>query len=85
MTIIPQKYGPGLQYVPSNAPIEDILFLMKRDGGIVVKGLVSTEDIDKAHADVREALDGDAEWNGDFFPSIGTILAFFGLFSFGSC
>ncbi|KAJ5871665.1 phytanoyl-CoA dioxygenase family protein [Penicillium soppii] len=68
MTIIPQKYGPGLQYVPSNAPIEDILFLMKRDGGIVVKGLVSTEDIDKAHADVREALDGDAEWNGDFFP-----------------
>lgn len=76
-----QEYGPGLQHVPNNAPIEDILFLIKRDGGVVVKGLVSAEAVDRAHADVRETLDGDAEWNGEFFPSMGTIITFPWLFT----
>jgi ectoine hydroxylase-related dioxygenase (phytanoyl-CoA dioxygenase family) len=67
-----QEYGIGLQHVPYNTPLEDILFLIKRDGGVVVKDLVSSEDVDRAHADVRETLDGDLQWNGDFFPSMDT-------------
>ncbi|ENH66984.1 hypothetical protein FOC1_g10004615 [Fusarium oxysporum f. sp. cubense race 1] len=42
------RYGPEVQRVPADAPIEDIIALLKRDGGVFVKGLVSEADVDKA-------------------------------------
>ncbi|KAF5722943.1 hypothetical protein FMUND_2300 [Fusarium mundagurra] len=34
------KYSPEVQRVPADAPIQDIIALLKRDGGVFVKGLV---------------------------------------------
>ncbi|KAB2575283.1 Uncharacterized protein DBV05_g6020 [Lasiodiplodia theobromae] len=64
-----EKYGPEVQKVPADAPLEDILYLLKRDGGVFVKNLVSEEDVDKACEDVKERLDADVEWEGAFFPT----------------
>lgn len=63
------RYGPEVQRVPADAPIEDIIALLKRDGGVFVKGLVSEADVDKAYDECRARLDSDVEWSGSFFPS----------------
>ncbi|KAH7253780.1 uncharacterized protein BKA55DRAFT_566247 [Fusarium redolens] len=62
------KYGPEVQKVPADAPIEDIIALLKRDGGVFVKGLISEADVDKAYDECRARLDSDVEWAGNFFP-----------------
>lgn len=64
-----KEYGPEVQKIPATTPLEDILYLLKRDGGVFIKGLISTEDVDKAYDEVRETLDNDVEWEGNFFPS----------------
>lgn len=69
MIDISKKYGPGVQYIASDTPLEDILALIKRDGGVVVKGLIPPEMVDKAHEEVRRRLDEDKPWEGEFFPS----------------
>lgn len=63
------KYASGLQRVPSDAPIEDIIALLKRDGGVIVKSLVPTESIDQAYKEIKPKMDTDKEWEGKFFPS----------------
>ncbi|TXC08920.1 hypothetical protein FocTR4_00003593 [Fusarium oxysporum f. sp. cubense] len=49
------RYGPEVQRVPADAPIEDIIALLKRDGGVFVKGLVSEADVDKAYEETQRA------------------------------
>ncbi|KAL3460945.1 phytanoyl-CoA dioxygenase [Aspergillus heterothallicus] len=67
--MVPSKhYDIGLQYLPSDAPLSDIIHLLKRDGGVVVRGLVSSEDLDKTYEEIREKINGDREWDGAFFP-----------------
>jgi hypothetical protein len=68
------KYGPEVQKVPADAPIEDIIALLKRDGGVFVKGLISEADVDKAYDECRARLDSDVEWAGNFFPSKFSLL-----------
>jgi hypothetical protein len=67
------KYGPEVQRVPADAPIQDIIALLKRDGCVFVMGLVSEADVDKAYDECRERLDSDIEWSGSFFPSKFTL------------
>lgn len=64
------KYGPEVQKVPADAPVEDIIYLLKRDGGVFVKGLVPATEVDKAFEECRARLESDVEWNGQFFPSM---------------
>jgi hypothetical protein len=64
------KYGPEVQKVPADTPVEDIIYLLKRDGGVFVKGLVPVADVDKAFEDCRARLESDVEWDGQFFPSM---------------
>lgn len=63
------KYGPEVQKVSADAPVEDIIYLLKRDGGVFVKGLVPEADVDKAFEECRARLESDVEWDGKFFPS----------------
>lgn len=70
MVDIRDKYGPEVQKLPANTPIEDIIALLKRDGGVFLKALVSEADVDQAYAECRHRLDADAEWSGSFFPSM---------------
>lgn len=69
MSVLPDKYGPEVQRVSAETPIEDIIYLLKRDGGVFIKGLIHEPDVDQAYEECRERLDNDVEWCGSFFPS----------------
>ncbi|KAF2726970.1 PhyH-domain-containing protein [Polyplosphaeria fusca] len=58
----------GVQKVPADAPVDYVIRLLKRDGGVFVSGLVSAGDVEKAYDECRERLDNDMEWDGNFFP-----------------
>ncbi|KAL4737688.1 hypothetical protein BDV11DRAFT_171765 [Aspergillus similis] len=60
--------GPNVQYVTKDTPLEDIIALMKRDGAVIVRGLVSPADIDQAYEEVRPFLEQRPRWDGSFFP-----------------
>ncbi|CAH0055999.1 unnamed protein product [Clonostachys solani] len=64
------KYGPEVQRVSAETPVEDIIYLLKRDGGVFIRGLISVEDVDKAYDECRHRLENDVEWNGSFFPTL---------------
>lgn len=63
------EYSLGLQYIPNDTPLEDIVYLMKRDGAVVVRNLIPTEDLDKTYDEVKDRINQDLEWDGAFFPS----------------
>ncbi|KAL1603882.1 hypothetical protein SLS60_005474 [Paraconiothyrium brasiliense] len=52
-----------------DAPLDYIVQLLKRDGGVFIKKFVTEEDVDKAYGECRDRIDNDMEWEGDFFPS----------------
>ncbi|KAF0316202.1 phytanoyl-CoA dioxygenase family protein [Colletotrichum asianum] len=68
MSRISDRYGSEVQKLSAETPIEDIIYLLKRDGGVFVKGLVAVEDVDQSYEECRERLESDVEWNGSFFP-----------------
>ncbi|PYH42260.1 phytanoyl-CoA dioxygenase family protein [Aspergillus saccharolyticus JOP 1030-1] len=59
---------PGVQSVSKDHPLEDIFRIIKRDGCVVVRELISAADVDQVNQDVQERLHRDVEWNGSFFP-----------------
>lgn len=63
------NFPSGVQTLPANAPLEHILHVLKRDGGVFLKNLIEEEDVDKAWDECRERLENDVEWEGEFFPS----------------
>lgn len=63
------KYGTEVQKVTLDTPVEDVFYLLKRDGGVFIKNFVPESDVDKAFGECRERLENDVEWNGSFFPS----------------
>ncbi|KAM4067170.1 phytanoyl-CoA dioxygenase (PhyH) [Hirsutella rhossiliensis] len=62
------KYSSQVQRVAADTPLDDILYLLKRDGGVFIKGLVSQADVDKAYAECRPKMESSTEWSGSFFP-----------------
>ncbi|CAI0644301.1 unnamed protein product [Colletotrichum noveboracense] len=70
MSRISDRYGSEVQKLSAETPIEDIIYLLKRDGGVFVKGLVAVEDVDQSYEECRERLESDVEWNGSFFPTL---------------
>lgn len=70
MSHSPQNDEAGVQNVPKDTPLDDIYYLLKRDGGVIIKGLLPLEDIDKTYEEIKERLDQDLPWDGEFFPSM---------------
>ncbi|TQN67719.1 Dioxygenase swnH1 [Colletotrichum shisoi] len=68
MPNVSANYGPEVQKIPAYTPIEDIIYLLKRDGGVFLKQLIPVADVDQAWEECRERLENDVEWNGSFFP-----------------
>ena len=68
MPFDPSKYSDEVQKVSKDTPVEEIIYLLKRDGGVFIKGLISEEDVDQASQEAKPRLDADVEWNGSFFP-----------------
>ncbi|PYI33368.1 hypothetical protein BP00DRAFT_366947 [Aspergillus indologenus CBS 114.80] len=69
MSFNPSKYSDEVQKVSKDTPLEEIVYLLKRDGGIFIKNLIPESDVDQAHEEVKSRLDEDVEWNGSFFPA----------------
>ncbi|XHG09927.1 hypothetical protein AWENTII_012963 [Aspergillus wentii] len=65
----PSKYSDQVQKVSKDTPLEEIIYLLKRDGGVFVKSLIPEQDVDQAYSEVKSRLDSDVEWNGSFFPA----------------
>ncbi|EXJ78190.1 hypothetical protein A1O3_09351 [Capronia epimyces CBS 606.96] len=63
-----KEYSSDVQKVSADTPLEDVLYLLKRDGGVFIKGLIPEEDVDQAYDEVRDRLEESLEWEGDFFP-----------------
>ncbi|KAM0190681.1 hypothetical protein ACHAPI_009207 [Fusarium lateritium] len=61
-------YGPEVQKVSADTPVQHIIALLKRDGGVFIKGLIPESEVDKACDECRERLESDVEWSGNFFP-----------------
>jgi hypothetical protein len=68
MGSIGPQYAPGVQRLPVDAPVEDFIALLKRDGGVIVKGFVPLEVIDQCNEDIRPMLEREQKWHGEFFP-----------------
>ncbi|GKZ30983.1 hypothetical protein AbraIFM66950_010808, partial [Aspergillus brasiliensis] len=68
MPFDPSKYSDEVQKVSMDTPPEEIIYLLKRDGGVFIKGLISADDVDQAYKEAKPRLDADVEWNGSFFP-----------------
>lgn len=46
-----QAKNPEITSLPATAPIEEIANVIRRDGGIIIKGFVTPEDIDQMDAE----------------------------------
>ena len=55
------KYGPEAQRVPVDAPLKDIIILLKRDGVVVIKKFLPYFSIDKAYDEIRPKMEIDRE------------------------
>ena len=56
--------------VPVDGPIEDVISLLKRDGGVIIKNFVSPDSVDQCYNEIKPKMDADREWDGKFFPSM---------------
>lgn len=62
------KYPAGPQRVDVNTPLDDVLFLLKRDGGVIISNYVSQAVIDQAYKEILPRLEQSMPWDGVFFP-----------------
>lgn len=62
------RFSPGVQRVTTDTPLEDIFWLLKRDGGVVVKNYLDLETVARCNQEIQPRLDADKLWNGSFFP-----------------
>jgi hypothetical protein len=65
---ITSKYPAGVQRLNVDTPLEDVLHLLKRDGGVVIKSYVTQAVIDQAYKEILPRLEQDKPWDGAFFP-----------------
>ncbi|KAL2796592.1 hypothetical protein BJX66DRAFT_335832 [Aspergillus keveii] len=63
-----KQYGTGLHYLTPDAPLDDIIHLLKRDGAVGVRGLVSVTDLDQTYDEIKDRMNTDREWEEEFFP-----------------
>jgi ectoine hydroxylase-related dioxygenase (phytanoyl-CoA dioxygenase family) len=47
----------ALESVPSDTPVEEILAIVKRDGGVIIKNFLTRDQIDGFNADVEPAME----------------------------
>jgi ectoine hydroxylase-related dioxygenase (phytanoyl-CoA dioxygenase family) len=47
----------ALESVPSDTPVEELLAIVARDGGVIIKNFLTRDQIDRFNADIEPALD----------------------------
>jgi hypothetical protein len=68
----PQNYSPSVHIaeLPASAPIEDILSVIDRDGGIILNDLVSAEDLESIEREIERWAKCDRENDEGFFKGL---------------
>ncbi|RDW80654.1 hypothetical protein BP5796_05352 [Coleophoma crateriformis] len=59
---------PTLRRLPVDAPLEDFIDAITKDGGCVCTNYVTPEEVAQANAEVKPWLDKDKPWKGKLFP-----------------
>jgi len=54
--------------LPVDAPIDEVLEVLERDGGLIIKGLVSSESLERIAAELKPFEAPDQVFKGKFFP-----------------
>jgi len=65
---VAQKSLPIVQSLPSDALLEDVINALKSAGGVTIRDFLSQETLGKMENEVRERLELDEDWEGEFFP-----------------
>ncbi|KAI1620143.1 hypothetical protein EDD37DRAFT_187429 [Exophiala viscosa] len=58
----------GVERLPADTPLEQILSVLDRDGGLVITKVISQETIDKIAEELKPHEQPDQVWKGNFFP-----------------
>ncbi|KAL4969933.1 phytanoyl-CoA dioxygenase family protein [Aspergillus stella-maris] len=64
-----QAQNPEVVELDASAPIEDIVDVIKRDGGIIIKNFLSPETIDKIHAEAKPYWNKLGKYSGKLFDA----------------
>lgn len=59
---------PVLDFDAHSCTSDELVEALKVSGGVVVRNLLTTEELREIETDVRPWLDKDKPWDGDFFP-----------------
>ena len=59
---------PTLNKLPATAPIDEILDVLSRDGGLIITNLVSPDILSKVATELKPHEQQDQVWKGNFFP-----------------
>ncbi|EED21074.1 phytanoyl-CoA dioxygenase family protein [Talaromyces stipitatus ATCC 10500] len=56
------------EFDPSPSNAQAVINALIKDGGVIIRNLLSQEVLDQIEKDVRPYIEADKPWKGDFFP-----------------
>ncbi|KLP09791.1 Uncharacterized protein LW94_4831 [Fusarium fujikuroi] len=63
-----QRNNPEITALPATAPIEEIVSVIRRDGGIIIKNFIKPEDADRIQAEADPHYQKVGKYEGTLFP-----------------
>ncbi|EMT71738.1 hypothetical protein FOC4_g10010255 [Fusarium odoratissimum] len=72
-----QRNNPEITALPATAPIEEIVSVIRRDGGIIIKNFITPEEADRIQAEADPHYQKVGKYEGTLFPPTDPPLRFF--------
>ncbi|SCV36464.1 uncharacterized protein FFB14_06112 [Fusarium fujikuroi] len=63
-----QRNNPEITALPATAPIEEIVSIIRRDGGIIIKNFIKPEEADQIQAEADPHYQKVGKYEGTLFP-----------------
>ncbi|RKK64614.1 hypothetical protein BFJ69_g16686 [Fusarium oxysporum] len=63
-----QRNNPEITALPATAPIEEIVSVIRRDGGIIIKGFITPDEADRIQAEADPHYQKVGKYEGTLFP-----------------
>ncbi|KAH7469925.1 hypothetical protein FOMA001_g13906 [Fusarium oxysporum f. sp. matthiolae] len=63
-----QRNNPEITALPASAPIEEIVSMIRRDGGIIIKGFITPDEADRIQAEADPHYQKVGKYEGTLFP-----------------
>ncbi|CVK92226.1 hypothetical protein FPRO06_08909 [Fusarium proliferatum] len=63
-----QRNNPEITALPATAPIEEIVSVIRRDGGIIIKNFIKPEEADRIQAEADPHYQKVGKYEGTLFP-----------------